>query len=117
MCTSGRFKGSPSSKQFALGYFAPGHSFKGKQIPLIGDEELSKMYDEHRRRRGINLWIKLSRAKRPLSYDDTSDNGPVPKRSNVSDAKIDELKDKIQAKNQEVSTLLSNSIVGLTLFI
>ena len=31
-----------ASKEFTLGYFVPGHSFKGKQIPLIGDEELSK---------------------------------------------------------------------------
>ena len=29
-------------KNSLLGTFVPGHSFKGKQIPLIGDEELSK---------------------------------------------------------------------------
>ncbi len=37
------------------------------------------------------MWIKLSRAKRPLSSSDTSDDGPVPKRSNVSDARLQKM--------------------------
>lgn len=83
-----------SSKEIILGYITPGHSFKGKQMPLTTDEELSGMYDEHCTRRGINLWVKLpriSKTKRPRSVETTDFVEPVSKKLSVSDSKLQKM--------------------------
>ena len=96
-----------SSKEFTIGYFTPGHSFKGKQVPITSDDDLLKMYSEHRTRRGINLWVKLqgtTQAKRPRSQSgDAVDNGPAPKRSDSTlqrTTDLEEILDQLKSKHQ-----------------
>ncbi len=114
--------------EFLLGYFEPGHSFKGKQVPLSSDDELNKMYFEHHKRRSINLWVKSkpqvgTRSKRPRCVFDleggptkilgeggstkrSSEGGPT-KRSSVYDSQLkrmdelEEILDKLKYKHKE----------------
>lgn len=92
--------------QYLLGYFEPGHSFKGKQMPLTSNEELINMYSVHRNRRSVHLWVKPQQclSKRPRS-DDTEIRAA--KRSSSYDShlqKMDDLEeilDKLKSKHKE----------------
>lgn len=96
---------------FILGYFEPGHSFKGKQLPLTSDEDLSKMYFEHHKRRSINLWIKSAQVVRQTkrlrcNSDDPFDDSRPAKKGVYSShlQKMDELEeilDKLASKHHE----------------
>ena len=102
------FKDHITNNSFQMGYFEPGHSFKGKQLPLTSDNELSEMYFEHHKRKSIRLWVKEAQTrqtKRPRS--DTSDEAtPAKKRSSVYDShlekmdKVEQILDKLKSKHE-----------------
>ena len=54
--------------EFQVGYLTPGHGFRGKQLCLSSDDDLTQMYSEHHGRKSINLWLKLNskKHKRPI---------------------------------------------------
>ena len=55
--------------EFKLGFISPGHGSKGRQISLQSNSDLEKMYEEHKSRKEVVLWLKVvkSKRKRPLS--------------------------------------------------
>jgi len=107
------FKDRVTNDEFLLGYFTPGHSTKGKQIPLKSDEDLNRMYSEHHSRRCIYLWVKSQvnitrQTKRPRNpdEDDNSDKARPAKKPGVYSShlqKVDELEeilDKLKSKQK-----------------
>lgn len=46
--------------KFDFGYIQPGHGIKGRQQSLTKNEDLMTMYELHKRRKQIVLWLKLS---------------------------------------------------------
>ncbi len=54
---------------FQFGFIAPGHGSRGRQVPLKSNSDLENMYDEHKNRREVVLWLKVVKGprKRPLS--------------------------------------------------
>ena len=54
---------------FQFGFIAPGHVSRGRQVSLKTNSDLEKMYDEHKKRREVVLWLKVvkEQRKRPLS--------------------------------------------------
>ena len=105
----------PNDKEtFLLGYFEPGHSFKGKQLLLTNDDELKNMYLEHRRRKSIYLWIKPSpqnktnQGKRPRDSTAAEEVVPPMKRSSSRYEsqlqkmdEIEEILEKLRSKHEE----------------
>ena len=92
-----------ANDQFLIGYFEPGHSFKGKQLPLTNDEELKNMYVDHYKRRAINLWVKPKQKKRPRDLDDADNSRPA-KRSSTYEShleKMDDLENILEKLNKE----------------
>lgn len=81
--------------EFQVGYLTPGHGFKGKQLFLSTDDDLTQMYSEHHGRRSINLWLKLYPKKHKRQKDSSTEPAaPQAKRSKSCEShleKMDEL--------------------------
>ena len=41
-----------------FGYELPGHGMKGKQEKITMDEQLAVMYEKHKKKKRILLWLK-----------------------------------------------------------
>ena len=52
---------------FQFGFIEPGHGKKGRQNVLKDANDLTKMYDAYKNKKGIVLWLKVTKRKRPLS--------------------------------------------------
>lgn len=60
-----------------LGYITPGHGMKGKQVKLSTDDELVNMYDTHKKKKRILLWLKC-KSKSTTKRVFESDKGDLP---------------------------------------
>lgn len=97
-------------KELQFGYIQPGHGKKGKQFELTSDKDLKEMYERHKKKRDILLWMKHSK-KRPRSESDNPPGGSSRKcsRSNYEGqlnkmAQIDEIIDKLVEKHKDTYT-------------
>lgn len=57
--------------QFSFGYIQPGHGSKGRQQSLEVSEDLSTMYSVYSGKKQIILWLKVTKAKRPLAANNS----------------------------------------------
>lgn len=81
--------------EFDFGYIQPGHGIKGRQQSLTKNEDLMTMYELHKRRKQIVLWLKLSRIQQvKLSCTESVEDRQslsslhTPKRPRVDDSKM-----------------------------
>ena len=65
---------------FQYGFIAPGHGFKGKQLPLSCDADLRAMYT-HYSGKAAKLWLKCVKASQKRSRLSVDDDQPSPKRT------------------------------------
>ncbi len=63
-----------------FGYITPGHGFKGKQEQITTDIDLSDMYEAHKKRKRIMLWLKCKPARKRVEHPES--NVPSSKRQN-----------------------------------
>lgn len=70
------------NNNLSLGFIQPGHGAKGRQIQVSSDEDLTMMYEHHKGKKHILLWIKVHvisqtgrGTKRPLSAINTPNDG------------------------------------------
>jgi len=88
-----------------FGYITPGHGMKGKQEKVTTDEQLAAMYENHKKRKRILLWLKcIPNSKKRASSDS---DGPQSKRHaslvNMMN-EVDELVGKLKEKHSEKYT-------------
>ena len=88
-----------------FGYITPGHGMKGKQEKVTTDEQLAAMYENHKKRKRILLWLKcIPNSKKRASSDS---DGPQSKRHaslvNMMN-EVDELVGKLKEKHGEKYT-------------
>ena len=76
--------------EFQVGYLTPGHGFKGKQLCLSSDDDLTQMYSEHHGRKSINLWLKLNSKKRKRPIDPSTEP-PQAKRSKSCETHLEKM--------------------------
>ena len=90
--------------EILFGYITPGHGMKGKQETISTDEELVSMYDLHKKRKRILLWLKCKSKSVKRSLVCGPNDAPPGKRSNSQvgllnmmsgvDSILDKLKEK-----------------------
>ena len=92
-----------------FGYISPGHGMKGKQEKVDTDEVLAAMYDKHKERKHIFLWLKCKRktAKKRACPESAS---PPSKRQSAAHAslvnmmsEVDGIVDSLKQKHGEKS--------------
>ena len=76
-----KFQSYIKESEYSLGFIQPGHGTKGRQVPVATNEDLSKMYQLHEGKKGIVLWLKVTRAKRLLPSSDTNSNSSAKKQN------------------------------------
>ena len=91
-----------------FGYVTPGHGMKGKQEKVLTDEQLAVMYENHKRRKRILLWLKC--VPRAQSKKRASPESDAPQSSKRHAAlltmmgEVDTLVGKLKAKHGEKYT-------------
>ena len=81
----GDFQHYVLNDDFQFGFIAPGHGSRGRQVSLKTNSDLEKMYDEHKKRKEVVLWLKIVKEprKRPLSNSAVINIESKTKRPNV----------------------------------
>lgn len=86
--------------EILFGYIHPGHGMKGKQEPVCSDEELEAMYQLHKKRKRILLWLKCKPVSRKRNSSDPTDAPPSKRQAsfhnmmNEVSTTVDKLKEK-----------------------
>lgn len=66
-----QFSEYTESCETQFGYVVPGHGMKGKQEKISTDEELAVMYEKHKKKKRILLWLKcIPKSKRASTQGD-----------------------------------------------
>ena len=86
-----------------FGYIPPGHGMKGKQEKITTDIELSDMYETHKKKKRIMLWLKCRPTKKRVEHPESSvpsSKRPSPAHTSLIDVMsavesiVDSLKEK-----------------------
>ena len=67
-----------------FGYVVPGHGMKGKQEKISTDEQLAVMYEKHKKKKRILLWLKCI----PKSKKRASTQGDAPQSKRHASLKL-----------------------------
>ena len=80
---------------------SPGHGFKGKQVALATDDNVSDMYIAYNGKKSINMWLKSRTVVRKRQSPATADVSPPPKRANRTEAHIQKM-DELQSITEKL---------------
>ena len=88
-----------------FGYVVPGHGMKGKQEKISTDEQLAVMYEKHKKKKRILLWLKCI----PKSKKRASTQGDAPQSKRHASflnmmSEVDDIVSKLKEKHGEKYT-------------
>lgn len=88
-----------------FGFIIPGHGMKGKQEKIDTDKELEAMYNTHKKKKRINLWLKCKPKSKKTASPDSDTSQSKRQNSLISTmTEVDDIVTKLKEKHEEKFT-------------